>query len=219
MCTSPVLTNATMTACNVLNQDCPAGQWCDVINGSTTCVPDQGGVKCQGQTCVTDSDCRAGLKCIGSQGNARCTPFCCAGTSEPCEAGLCNLDVMYPGDVIGRMCSYPPQCDLLADNCPMGQSCYPIDPSQGQAACYPQQSPPSGEGEECAALNDCSESSYCFDDDNNGTTPIVCRQLCDLDNWMNEVVPTGGCPTDRTCVPVPLFAGTVWADEIGACLP
>src|SRR5262245_7049249 len=44
------VTNAMMGTCDVLTQNCPMGQWCTIVGGTTTCVPNPGGVKCKGET-------------------------------------------------------------------------------------------------------------------------------------------------------------------------
>ena len=65
------------------------------------------------------------------------------------------------------------------------------------------------EGETCAFTNDCGESSVC--------DASVCRQLCDLTNWMTEEVPTGGCPPGRTCQTYG-WPNSDWSN-IGICRP
>jgi hypothetical protein len=213
MCSAAV-TTAMVDQCDVLKQDCPPGQWCDIVQGKTTCVGDAGGVKCKGDPCTADGECQAGLKCI----NNRCSPFCCSATDEPCDAGLCLLEFDYGSSITARFCAYPPQCELLQDNCPeMGLNCYPLKLPEAFAGCFPQAIPAVDEGEPCMFLNDCGESSFCYEDPNDPNDMSMCRQLCDETNWMTQMVPTGGCPPSRTCVDVN-WGNMEW-NNIGICLP
>jgi hypothetical protein len=202
-----VTTNATETECHVLNQDCPAGFTCDILAGATACVPDAGGVKCKGDTCTADSECQAGLKCVDS----KCTAFCCPTDHQPCGSGFCVITVDFGGTTTGQMCAYPPQCTLLEDNCPdANTNCYPLRPEDAFAGCFPRSDTPADEGEPCAFTNDCDESTVC---DN------VCLQLCDVANWMNETVPTGGCPPGRVCQPYTWPPSNTEWSNIGVCRP
>ena len=198
-------TTANQNACDVLKQSCGPGQWCDILGGAAACVPDSGGVKCKGDSCTADSECQAGLKCVDS----KCTPFCCQTDHQPCGSGFCVITVTFGGNTTGSMCAYPPQCTLLADDCAdQNTNCYPLRPEDAFAGCFPRSDMPADEGEPCTFTNDCDESTVCDQ---------VCLQLCDLQNWENEVVPTGGCPPNRVCEAYG-WPNTDWAN-IGVCRP
>jgi hypothetical protein len=190
------------------------GEWCTIVGGTTTCVPNPGGVKCKGETCMADTECQAGLGCV----DGKCSPFCCPNDDEPCGPGLCIVEVDYGNGVVGQMCAYPPKCDLLEDNCPSDAlNCYAVNLEEAFAGCFAQSDQPAAEGENCMYLNDCGESSFCYEDPNIPSDPMVCRQLCDLASWMTEMVPTGGCPMGRQCTAL-TWPNTAW-NNIGICLP
>lgn len=208
-------TNATGN-CDLLDPaTCPAGSHCAFANdfGTLDCVPDNAGPRGLGEPCSDDAACAGPLACI--QGS--CSTFCCPGSNEPCSAdpgGYCTLNINPPNDatIFASVCRFYEICELLADDCVDPQhNCYMVDFDLGISACFP--SPNDlPEGAPCQFLNDCGESSIC--------TLDGCRQLCDIANWVNLEVPTGGCPTGRTCTDVGGWGdpGGEW-DGIGLCLP
>jgi hypothetical protein len=201
-------TNVT-GACDLLAQDCATGEYCDIdAEGASVCLPDHGGVKCRGESCVTLEECQAGLQCIDS----KCTPFCCPDSNEPCAGGLCDTQVDFGNDMFGLVCSYLPQCQLLMNECTAPAECHPARFDQALAVCDSPSSSHVGEGESCIFRNDCGESQIC----NTTGEPGVCRQLCNVRDWMTLEPPTGGCPPERECVEVD-WGNDEWT-HIGICL-
>jgi len=210
-CTGTV-SDVDQSACSLLSQYCPDGQWCDISDNGSRCVPYQGGSKGHGTACGNDSECLAGLSCIGN----KCSAFCCDATDQPCCGGTCSTTVDFGNGVRAMMCAYQDACDLLLDNCPIpGEDCHPADVAAGQALCTAPASSAVPEGGTCMFVNDCGESQLC---NQNLGDDQICRQLCNVNSWMTDAVPTGGCLQGRECVSVNWNNGGVW-DHIGLCMP
>src|SRR5579885_2528548 len=126
--------------CDLLQQDCPAGQTCTALPSgasvTTTCVP-ASGLKGPGEPCYTPDECDARLVCIGQPGV--CVAFCCPDmAAEPCNGGLCitKLFLDQAQAHFAYVCSYGKRCTLLtADACPPGLNCYVEDVTQGLSVC------------------------------------------------------------------------------------
>lgn len=209
--------------CDLLAQDCPAGQTCKELafgNGtwSTQCVVTNG-LKGEGQVCNVDEECRAKLTCVGG----RCTPVCCAATNAPCLGGLCNLTISLDpaGKVTKQVCLYSETCDLLTANaCSNGNLCQIRDAQQGLATCFP----PSGAVPDlgpCHFINECADMESCL-----GGTPTKagsCHFYCYLDQADPASPPAGlgGCPVGQTCQTSPI-AGAGFdfnLPNVGLCAP
>lgn len=77
------------SGCNLIDQEgCAAGQECAVIaaDGSTSCVPNQGGTAMQGDSC-DDVPCAPGFLCLGPSGG----PSFCRRACNPMDA-MCPAD-------------------------------------------------------------------------------------------------------------------------------
>lgn len=133
-------------------------QACRVVfnNGKATsqCMPSgSGGV---GFWCQKDSDCGAGLACVGEPG--RCLFYCCAtyGTSIACDAKqYCSL-LPLAETKSQRVPVWVPldRCELLADldKCPTGSTCGVV------SNCGPTTCLPIGTGRDFDA---CDEETFC----------------------------------------------------------
>ncbi len=188
--------------CDLLLQDCGAGLGCepDPANGfKMTCVADTG-VKGPGDACVNNESCRAGLHCVFN----RCSPICCPTSGEPCGVnGVCNVNIVF-GSFGAQVCSYLATCTLFTGECGDSANCYPLL-DDGNSVCAPLVGPTVGEGELCAAINECNDSMVC----NGGT----CMWACFLDG--QGLAPgAGGCPAGLTCTQ----GGMNPPQNIGVCI-
>jgi hypothetical protein len=188
--------------CDLLAQDCPAGQTCKELkfgNGSwsTQCVTTNG-LKGEGEACGADEECRAKLTCAVG----RCTPVCCGATNEPCLGGICNLFITLDtaGKVNKQVCHYAKACDLLTENsCDPGFNCHIEDITQGLATCVQPSGANSPDLGACHYLNDCPDMEQCLD--GTPTKSGKCHFYCYLDQTdpSNPVAGLGGCPAGQTC--------------------
>lgn len=217
MCTG-MYTSADTTPCDPLQPGtCMAGTHCTFVDnvGTLGCVPDNAGVKVLGDPCTDSSECSGVYECIGNT----CSTWCCPDNNLPCTtaSGLCDVQVTAPDDdtkwVMG--CSFQPACTLLGNTCAMGTYCHPADLAAAVAVCETPSGPmaPFAEGAPCMYRNDCGESAFC----DNNAMPAVCRQICDVTNWMTLQVPLGGCPAMRTCMSVN-WGNNQWTN-FGLCMP
>ncbi len=212
-CNPGTYTNADTDPCDPLDPDaCPDGAHCSFADavGNLGCVPDLEGDGAPGDVCVDDAGCAGSAHCVGG----KCAPFCCPESDAPCNTilgGECGSRLN--GDEEGTyvsVCFYREVCEPLQDTCSVAtQNCYLYDFDTNLAVCVgsPENT---AEGGACMFANSCQESSICALERGND----VCRQLCDLTDWMTSVVPTGGCPSGRTCTDAG-FEGT-W-EHIGIC--
>ncbi len=197
--------------CDLLNQDCPPGQWCNVVpdipSSTTQCVVGSGGAKGQGDSCDHTAQCQTGLTCEAGW----CSPFCCPDNDLPCQDGICSIAINYDSGGYAFLCFYDSDC-LFQAKCEPGFGCYVVDVDAGYAQCSPESGAGAGEGESCTYLNDCGDSQMCNTDaPDNG----LCRDLCDVGSWQNLTPGLGGCAPGRSCNDLswPGFPG------VGMCLP
>jgi len=200
-CPTPV-SDVPQDECDLYLQTCPNGDTCDIGDGPekgfdpvAACFP-QDGLKSISESCNESAECQAKLTCIGN----RCSPFCCPSNPDSCGGGLCNVTV----DLIGpppeslptgksfQGCSFSPTCDLFTpDSCPETENCYLS--GDAQTTCYQGVEPPVPNGEPCANLNDCIDSSACIGPDDNA----FCYYLCLEDSVAAPGL--GGCPGGQAC--------------------
>lgn len=93
----PLLGPCVKGTCDVLTQDCPAGQTCYL--GSCLTTAKAGG---QGDICETFTDCAKGLDClvdIGGSPDKDCSKYCSTTASTPCGQGFTcyPLSEAFPG--------------------------------------------------------------------------------------------------------------------------
>jgi hypothetical protein len=154
------------SACDLVLQNCPAGQQCVAAARSgggytTQCAPTTAsqhidkGYPCCPPASVNDNPCLPGLQCVGDPcpdggvpGNGvggRCTPYCCANDGTPCGTspegypGHCDLDVVdNAGAPLYDVCAYAPPCKPIGVlPCPSGYSCLVEGDTTGSASCTP----------------------------------------------------------------------------------
>ncbi len=197
MC-NEMVTSANQDACELLNQDCEPGLWCDanVVGAQlvTVCKPDHGGLLDKGMKCGQHSECKAGLLCV----DKKCSPFCCPDNNEPCGGGICDIQLNFNDTGWAMMCSYATTCTLFEGTCDEGSYCHVADAKQGLAVCDEPTKNVQDEGGACQFRNDCKESALC---NNNPPDMGICRHLCDTTKT-NQPAEKGGCLAERECVPV-----------------
>ncbi len=173
-------------ACDLIDQNCDAGQKCAFLDGGRQCIPD--GVLTEGQSCAgAPVSCSKGLACtlVGNDGGSACTRFC--RLDGDCGSPMkCYVTLVLP-ETKERplLCADPPMvCDPLQQNCVApADACYP---GAGGPGCFPAGTRAADAG--CTFSNDCARGLACTSD--NGST--VCKTLCAAD---------GGVPacTSGTC--------------------
>jgi hypothetical protein len=211
-CNTPVF-DGMPGPCDLLQQDCPPGQQCDVVGNTTGCVTASNGLIVKGGDCSQDNECSAGLRCV----DCKCTPYCCVDNDLPCEGGLCDISLDFGNGTHAYTCSFKESCTLFEMTCgqtPCGiTKCHAVDFMNGLAVCdLPAPGMEKAEGEGCMYRNECGESAHC----NTTEQPAVCRDLCDLTNWMSLTPSTGGCVAMRTCQ---MISGGDGFPNVGICLP
>jgi hypothetical protein len=217
---------ATNGPCNLLNQNCPEGETCVpslAASGWTTACSPSPGLKTANEDCFSGNECGAKLYCVGNvQGQAgKCVAFCCPKSNEPCNGGLCNLQVDLGNGASVFVCTYDKPCELLAPNaCPSGYGCH-AEPAAGMGLAYCVESSPTPVPElgTCHFLNDCGDMQQC----RFGTNPSagVCLYYCALTGpKANQPPGLGGCPMGETCQSS--YDGVIFnigAPNIGLCVP
>jgi hypothetical protein len=175
--------------CDVICQDCPAGQKCGASNGLPVCEPN--GTVPTGMPCPATGDaCVAGDVCVEystALGIDLCAEFC--RTDSDCHAGgLCTTGLVG-GNL--KICSLPiTNCDPVAQTgCQNGAACYPVTPS-GQTGCHPQG--PGTDFSDCLTDFDCAAGYSCFVDP-SGLGPNTCKPLCHQGNDLDCLNPNYFC--------------------------
>jgi len=162
-------------ACDLVDQNCDAGQKCAFLDGGRQCVPD--GTLMEGATCANQpASCAKGLACtlVGYDGGSACARFCRldidCGAPQRCYVTLVLPETMERPLV----CADPPLvCDPLTQNCPHpSEACYP---GMGGPGCYPAGVRTVDIG--CTYSNDCARGLACTG--GGGTT--ACKALCSFD--------------------------------------
>jgi len=159
--------------CSIFDQDCPDGYKCMPYanNGSNAwndvkCVPlvdDPHGI---GEPCTVQGnavsgldDCDAASMCwdVDLETNmGTCVAHCIGSPEDPgCPEPCHSCAIM--GDGVLVLCLAA--CDPIAQDCPMGQACYPLNIG---FACAPDASPPDAAiGSPCEYINGCPPGLLC----------------------------------------------------------
>lgn len=157
--------------CDLIDQDCDAGQKCAFLDGGRTCLPD--GTLNEGQSCAgAPVGCRAGLACtFTGDGGSTCARFC----RQDIDCGMpqrCYVTLVLPETQERPLvCADPPMsCDPLTQSCVSAtDGCYPGSSGPG---CYPAGT--HAPGSTCMYSNDCGKGFAC-----SGTGGVnSCKQLC-----------------------------------------
>ncbi|MBP9207043.1 MAG: hypothetical protein KBG28_23945 [Kofleriaceae bacterium] len=194
--------DAPAQACSLFPQaGCPAGQACDVAEGSTACRP--AGFGTATATCATDATCAPGRSCVADgDSDASCLELCqddddCA----PDSGSRCVVDEAETAALGLRYCSEACSPASLA-GCPAGWNCT-TDPGDGvgYTFCLPAGDVRIDGG--CTRLGDCVAGATCV---SRFGLPGVCGRNC-------RVGVTGGCPSGEVCrgfAPPNVIGGTEW---------
>ncbi len=197
--------------CDLLTQDCPAGQTCSVRATDagpleTYCIDFGDGTKGLGEACASHGECGAPLRCM----MYKCTRPCCTNMEDPIcgVAGDCDYQFSIAGAKAFMFCTFPPPCTLWAGDCPAAgpeTDCHPDN--DGQFSCSsPNYNPDAGStlGQPCSYLNDCQDSQHCIYE--SGASAGTCRWLCKFDDSGGPSTGTvggppgkGGCDSGKTC--------------------
>ncbi|MBX7099404.1 MAG: hypothetical protein K1X89_16945, partial [Myxococcaceae bacterium] len=169
--------------CDVVSQNCAAGQACTYGPDAGRDCFAEGGAD-EGEPCVDQSSCKKALTCLAAQlladggtGQA-CARFC--RTNANCTGGrVCNLSLIVDGTKERPLvCAAPPPgCSLLAQDCATStDGCYPDQ--SGKGACYAAGTvAPAGS---CMFANDCQKAYLCIRAA-AGATSGTCRKFCNTD--------------------------------------
>lgn len=186
--------------CDVLEQDCGAGQACRnliMMAGDTPMgICEQAGTKLEGEACsrATMPECAEGLICF----EGFCRGYCCDGRTSDC-AVLGHYCQPFSDTNVG-ICLPSSGCTLLDQSgCEAGEGCYPIP--GGITRCSEPAAGAGGDGTECSSLDGCNPGFACIG------TPGMCRAFCD------PAADPVDCPTDYTCNNLTDHPG------VGVCVP
>ena len=114
------------------------------------------------------------------------------------------------------------ECDLLTQDCPIGEKCTPWSYDGGMAwngtRCSPVVAMPGAPGDPCtvegspwSGLDDCAGGSMCWDADPR-TGMGECVAQCD-----QALMPDPACPMGTSCMPI--FTRVDPPSTAGVCLP
>lgn len=163
--------------CNLWEQDCPRGEKCmpwDDAGGSSwnsvRCSPVADDPNAVGEPCTVVGsavsgidDCVLGAMCwdVNPETNVgECVALCTGSEVDPTCANPCELCTIS-GD--GTLILCLPNCDPLAQDCGVGEGCYPVD---GIFMCVPELARDAGlAGDPCEFLNVCVAGNVCAGSD------------------------------------------------------
>lgn len=220
-CAPGTATNVT-GACDLVAQNCPAGQTCrveqtDAGTYQSACLSLGNGTKKLGEACTTHGDCQAKLSCA----LAKCTRPCCpALEAEQCgAAGSCDMKISYGSSSFVQVCTFSAPCTPWAKDCPPGpeSDCH-VGAGNELKCSIPNYAPDAGStlGMPCQYLNDCQDSQQCDFSSGSG----VCRWLCKASTTgapdagsVGGTPGNGGCPSGETCK---AYTTPSW---LGVCRP
>ena len=187
-CITECLADLPSTDCDLLAQDCPAGEKCSSNGDDTFCAAVDPAPVAPGQPCTTtgpgvDNCAKGGLCWVDDVCHALCdadAPTCAQGQNCVNGDGLADICVA--------------SCDPLMQTCPMGQAC--VIPSTGVPVCAPDISGPGGEpGDVCEFVNGCDPGNQC---DQKGLVPACAGQSC-CAPFCDIAIPSS-CPEGQDCV-------------------
>lgn len=192
--------------CDVLAQDCPAGEKCmpwandggDVWN-ATRCSPVAADPDGPGEPCTVEGSptsgidtCDHGAMCWDvdpATNEGTCVQFCTGNLAEPMcrEGSLCSIT----NDDLLILCL--PTCDPLLQTCPDGQVCVPSWSSG--FICTPTVPEPAGPGEPCESIDACEPGLACVGAElvPDCMATGCCTALCDITDPMPPCLPGQAC--------------------------
>lgn len=78
-------------ACSVLEQGCPEGKGCYVVDGQQECASPTPDARTRGQSCRFANDCQVGLLCLGASADSlKCLSYCAVDGAVKCGSGVCT---------------------------------------------------------------------------------------------------------------------------------
>jgi len=179
---------------------CPAGQGCAVDGaGALGCV--EAGTARQGESCAAEP-CSPGHYCLADD---TCAAYC--DDDHPCPGdSACIVELQdWDGFPLATLCwgsgaQAGSGCDLLADDCPAGESCALVEGDPGTECLAPGAVPADGA---CTYADDCEAGSSCVQFQDEDTAH--CREHCDIGALSL-------CPAGRECFGLDL-------GDAGICAP
>lgn len=203
--------------CDVLAQDCPEGEKCmpwDSDGGSgwdavrcVPLVPDPGE---PGEPCTVEGSpgsgvdsCDLGAFCWDVD-DETLTGTCVAMCTGTAEAPVCETEGTVCAIINGGILALClPACDPLAQDCPTGEGCYPI---QSVWACVFDGSEGSGYGAPCEYINACAPGLVCLQAEavppgepcEGGSG--CCSEICDVADPAGDMQ-CSGAPGGQICEP------------------
>ena len=193
--------------CDFLTGDpCGEGQTCSVVSVEpvrTQCVPSPGGGL--GMPCGPAGAlaCDPGAGCLGTDLDGddpgSCQGWCAPGGALPPDCAQC----IPLNDEIGT-CA---ECSVLAQDCPDGQGCQPINEALG-GICV--DDGPNGPGDPCNVFegDSCVAGSLCLETEVDDE--FECVATCDPASPM--------CPGESSCVDLGAIVPGAPTGELGVCL-
>lgn len=166
------------------------------------CLP-VGAVR-DGEPCAGPGDCAEGLDCSAATGGT-CRRYCCDlnATGGCPSAQFCRVELRDARDQPTgvALCDACDGCDLLGDDCPAMQACYPLAAASAACnACLPVGAREPGAS--CDFSNQCASGAACV----AIAGARSCVQLCELG--------TETCPEDAACARA---QGDPFGGGVGLC--
>jgi len=180
--------------CDLFAQDCPAGEKCMPWSNNggpawnaTRCSPLDPNPAQAGDECMVEGsgvsgidNCDIGLMCWGVDTETNigtCIELCGCGPEEPTCAGGGTFCVISNENALPICLS---TCDpLVADVCPAGEGCYPLD---ANFLCAPDASLDEGQQDDpCEYINVCDPGLACMFGVGDCGAAGCCAQFCDID--------------------------------------
>lgn len=218
-------------ACDIWQEDCPAGQKCmpvsldgDSVWEQSSCVPvvpDPAGLN---EPCELLGDGLDGLDTcdehtmcweVDPATNTRVCLGLCTGTPDDPSCADPDAACQLSAESVLNLCL--PTCDPLASDCPSGQVCIP-DGSAEQFVCAPDLSGEGGQAfDPCSFVNQCDPGHVCVDAANASQCDPqqggCCLPFCDVTGAL-------ACPSpDLECTPWFEDSGTAPdLDHVGVCV-
>ncbi len=157
------LANGICAICDPVTQiGCGVGERCR-LNGTSAQCTTVIGTGTQGATCVSDSECAAGLLCTTIDSTSRCRKYC--DSDDDCGNGRCAFSIS------AGISTCTTACNPLSSNCANNSDrCYVFSVSGGPAEVTDCQQAGFGSvGSICSAVSQCAADTCVFS---------ACRDVC-----------------------------------------
>jgi hypothetical protein len=193
---------------------CASGQECTISAAMRVCQI--AGTSVQGQACVGQDQCAAGLLCVGGGATGVCDMFCATDSDCSSLGGICGLTLSdgTPTGTIPNATLCSGNCNPTnAGSCPVpGTGCQVGQEPTGQMRwlTYCGSAGTRGSNKTCTSSSDCLPGYGCL---NGGTSSDVCLQYCDA----SDPSACGGqlcSPLQDTTTNMPIVVNGI---ALGAC--